>query len=206
MYRSRNVKCANCKDIFRAEYDSRKNSQQYVSCKCGKVRGYLNSNGGFVHGINDPIESLSFKEQDYVIEHYEEDFIRLSDEEQVMLSEIINDCGDIVDRNLGVYFYNRTDERYVDLKLVGVADSMEGVDISMYVRLIDDRGFGWRFGREDQGERLLEALARFHNIVSMVKSGEIDLTRPSTILGKEDLEFDDYTKIQLELYRHEFLC
>ena len=206
MYRSRNVKCANCKDIFRVEYDSRKDSQQYVSCKCGKTRGYLNSNSGFVHGINDPIESLSFKEQDHVIEHYEEDFIRLSDEEQVMLSEIINDCGDIVDRNLGVYFYNRTDERYVDLKLVGVADSMEGVDISMYVRLIDDRGFGWRFGREDQEERLLEALARFHNIVSMVKSGEIDLTRPSTILSKEDLEFDDYEKTQLKLYRHEFRC
>ena len=83
---------------------------------------------------------------------------------------------------------------------------MEGVDVAIRVRLIDDRGFGWRFGREDQEDRLFDALTRFQNIVSMVKSGEIDLTRPSTILGKEDLEFDDYTKTQLELYRHEFLC
>ena len=206
MYRSRNVKCANCKDVFRAEYDSRKDSNPYAACKCGKVRGRLNSNGSFICGINDPFEMLSYKEQDHIIEYHEEDFIRLSDEEQAMLSEIVKDCNDIVNRNLGVYFYNRTDERYVDLKLEGVSDSMEGVDVAIRVRLIDDRGFGWRFGREDQEDRLFKALTRFQNIVSMVKSGEIDLTRPSTILGKEDLEFDDYTKIQLELYRHEFLC
>ena len=123
-----------------------------------------------------------------------------------MLSEIVKDCNDIVNRNLGVYFYNRTDERDVDLKLEGVSDSMEGVDVAIRVRLIDDSGFGWRFGREDQEDRLFEALTRFHNIVSMVKSGEIDLTRPSTILSKEDLEFDDYEKTQLKLFRHEFRC
>ena len=84
-----------------------------------------------------------------------------------MLSEIVKDCNDIVNRNLGVYFYNRTDERYVDLKLEGVSDSMEGVDVAIRVRLIDDRGFGWRFGREDQEDRLFEALTRFQNIVLM---------------------------------------
>lgn len=206
MHRTRSVKCASCKDIFRAEYDSRKDSQQYASCKCGKVRGYLNSNGSFVCGINDPLESLSDKEQDHVIEYYEEDYIRLSDEEQAMLSEIANDCGDIESGSIGVYFYNCTDERYVDLKLEGFNDLMEGVDIAIRVRLIDDRGFGWRFGREEQEGRLFEALTRFKNIVSMVKSGDIDLTRPSTILSKDDLEFDDYEKTQLQLYRHEFLC
>lgn len=206
MYRSRNVKCASCKDVFRAEYDSRKDSNPYAACKCGKVRGYLNSNGSFICGINDPFEMLSYKEQDHIIEYHEEDFIRLSDEEQAMLSEIVKDCNDIVNRNIGVFFYNYTDERYVDLKLEGVSDSMEGVDVAICVRLIDDRGFGWRFGREDQEDRLFEALTRFQNIVSMVKSGEIDLTRPSTILSKEDLEFDYYTKTQLKLYRHEFLC
>lgn len=206
MYRSRNVKCASCKDIFRVEYNSRNESGRYATCKCGKVKGYLNSNGSFICGINDPCETLSYKEQEHVIEYYEEDYIRLSDEESEMLSEIIEECNNIANSKIGVTFYNHTDERYVNLRLEGISDYMEGIAINVHVRLIDDNGFGWKYEKSKQKNRLFESLTRFKNVVLMVKSGELDLTCPESVFDNEDLEWNDYTKTQLKLYNYELYC
>lgn len=206
MYRSRNVKCSNCKDIFRAEYDSRKESERYATCKCGEVRGYLNSNGSFICGINNPCEALNYKEQEHIIEYYEEDYIQLSDEESEMLSEIIEECNNITNSKIGVMFYNYTDERYVDLRLEGISEYMECVSIKAYVRLIDDDGFGWKYGKSKQENRLFESLTRFKNVVSMVKNGELDLTRPKSVFDNEDLEWNDHTRTRLELYDYKLYC
>ena len=88
MYKSRNVKCADCKDVFRIEYDSRKDKQDVYTCKCGKLKCYPDSYGSFSYDRNGRYEDMSWEDQEYKSLNYEEDYIKLSDEANLLLSEI----------------------------------------------------------------------------------------------------------------------
>lgn len=203
MYRSRNVKCANCKDIFRIEYDSRKDKQDEYVCKCGKLKCYPDSYGSFSYNRDGDYEDISYEEQERVISYYEEDYIRLSDETNLLVTEIRRLGKDIADNTIGVYFYDYTCDEKISFELDGGSDS-ECLSIESKVTLRDDKG--WRWDREKQENRVIESLTRFKNILIKVQNGELDLSKPRRIWDDEDLEWHDGTKTQQKLYDYELYC
>lgn len=208
MYRSRNVKCSSCKDVFKAEYDSRKNSQSVYSCKCGKLtRCNLSCYGGLSYNSGGTYESISLEEQEITKIYYDEDYIMLSDEENLLVSEII-ESGEYINENFdGVYFGNFTSENKISFRLKTdnyIEDSVEDITINASVELFDERG--WEFGKEKQKDRLIESLTRFRDVIVKVRNGELDLTHPKNIWSNENLEWHDGTRTQLELYDYELYC
>lgn len=204
MYKSRNVKCADCKDIFRIEYDSRKSKQDVYKCKCGKLICYPDSYGSFSYDRDGNYEELSYEEEEHKFIKYEEDYIRLSETANLLLSEI-NTIGEKLGRNSGIYFYNYSDDDEISLELSGGSD-LESIFIKANVKLQDDKG--WRNQKEKQKQegRIIESLTSFKNVLEKVKNGELDLSKPQKIWENSSLEWYDGARIQQKLYDYELLC
>lgn len=204
MYKSRNVKCADCKDIFRIEYDSRKSKQDVYKCKCGKLICYPDSYGSFSYDRDGNYEELSYEEKEYKFIKYEEDYIRLSETANLLLSEI-NIIGEKLGRNSGIYFYNYSDDDEISLELSGGSD-LESIFIKANVKLQDDKG--WRNQKEKQKQegRIIESLTSFKNVLEKVKNGELDLSKPQKIWENSSLEWYDGARTQQKLYDYELLC
>ena len=206
MYKSRNVKCADCKDVFRIEYDSRKDKQDVYTCKCVKLKCYPNSYGSFSYDRNGRYEDMSWEDQEYKSLNYEEDYIKLSDEANLLLSEI-NDIARQL--NKGEYkasFYNYTDEDKLSLELYGCSNLNEGLSIQVDIRLKDDKGWKNQEEKRKKEERIIEALSRFKSILTKVKNKELDLNKPKKVWDDKSLEWYDGTKTQQKLYDYELVC
>lgn len=204
MYRSRNVKCADCKDIFRIEYDSRKSKQDIYKCKCGKLVCYPDSYGSFSYDRDGNYEKLSYEEGEYKIIQYEEDYIRLSETVNLLLSEI-NTIGEQLGRNSGIYFYNYSDEDEISLELSGGSE-LESISIKANVKLQDDRGWRNQKEKQKQEDRIIESLTSFKNVLEKVINGELDLSKPQKFWENDSLEWYDGTRTQQKLYDYELLC
>lgn len=203
MRRVRNVKCADCKDVFKIEYDSRKDRQDTYSCKCGKLRCRPDSYGGFSYGRDGNYEEMSYEEEERVISYYEEDYIQLSDEAKQLISEISKLGKDLADNTIGVYFYDYTCDEKISFELDGGSD-LEGLSIESKVTLRDDQG--WRWDREKQENRVIESLTRFKDILIKVQNKELDLSKPRKVWDNDSLEWHDGTRIQQKLYDYELYC
>lgn len=204
MYRSRNVKCADCKDIFRIEYDSRKSKQDIYKCKCGKLVCYPDSYGSFSYNRDGNYEKLNYEEEERKFIQYEEDYIRLSETASLLLSEI-NTIGEQLGRNSGIYFYNSSDKDEISLELSG-GNELESISIKANVKLKDDQG--WKIPEEKQRkeDRIIESLTSFKNVLEKVKNGELDLSKPQKVWEDNSLEWHDGTRTQQKLYDYELLC
>lgn len=202
MYNATNIKCADCGDIFRAEYDSRKQRQDEYKCKCGKLRGYLDSYCSFSYNRDGNLAKLTYKEHEYVTIHYEEDYIRLSDEQKDIVSNIIAIGNELTDRP-GLYFYNHTTDEEISFELMGGSDN-EAITIACEVKLIDN--YGWKHGRNEREQRLDEAINRFHDILVKVQNEELNLNKPRHIWDNDDMEWHEGSKIQQKLYDYELYC
>lgn len=204
MYKSRNVKCADCKDIFRIEYDSRKSKQDVYKCKCGKLICYPDSYGSFSYDRDGNYEKLSYEEKEYKFIQYEEDYIRLSETANLLLSEI-NTIGEKLGRNSKIYFYNSSSDDEISLELSGGSE-LESISIKANVKLQDD--MGWRISGEKQRQedRIIESLTSFKNVLERVKNGELDLSKPQKVWEDNSFEWHDGTRTQQKLYDYELLC
>lgn len=215
MYRSRKVKCSSCKDIFKAEYDSRKSSQDTYTCKCGKLtRCSLNYSGSLSYNSGGTYENISLEEQEITKMYYDEDYIVLSDEENLLVSEIIK-AGEYINKNAdGIHFYNFTNEDRISFVLKTdnyIEDSVENIEVKVSVDLMDEegwngRGFIYKPSREEQKNRVAESLTRFRYFITSVQNGELDLTNPRSIWSNKDLEWHDGARTQLELYDYKLYC
>lgn len=203
MRSTRKVKCADCKDVFRIEYDSRKGSQDTYTCKCGKLQCYPNSYGSFFYNKGGKDEPLSYEKEDHTIHYYEEDYIELSDEAHRLISEI-RELGEYIsDTMAGVYFYDYTCDEEVSLQLDGGSD-LETVSINAKIRLRDDNG--WKWHRKQQEERVSESLSRFKNVLIKIKSGELCLNKPQKVWDNDSLEWYDGARVQQNLFDYELYC
>lgn len=203
MYKSRNVKCADCKDIFRIEYDSRKDRQDTYTCKCGKLKCYPDSFGSFSYDRSGNYEDISYKEQEHIYTNYEEDYIKLSNEANQLITEIRAIGKDLGDHRISILFYDYTDEDEISFELYGGSD-LESLSIKLDVRLQDDEG--WRYGREKQEERVMESLTRFKDILLKVQNDELDLSKPKKVWDNDSLEWHDSVRTQQNLYDYELYC
>lgn len=204
MFQSRNVKCSDCKDIFRIEYDSRKKKQDVYTCKCGKLKCYPDHFGGFSYDRDGNYEELSYEEKDYKFIQYEEDYIKLSDKASFLLTEI-NEIGKKLSGKNGIFFYNVSNENYISLELSGGSD-VEGISIKVDVKLQDDEGWKYFDERMKQEKRLMESLTRFKDILIKVGNDKLDLSNPQKIWDDESLEWHDGSKTQQKLYDYELIC
>lgn len=204
MYKSRNVKCADCKDIFRIEYDSRKSKQDVYKCKCGKLICYPDSYGSFSYDRDGNYEKLRYEEEEYKFIQYEEDYIRLSETANLLLSEI-NKIGEKLGRNSGIYFYNYSDDDEISLELSGGSD-LESILIKANVKLQDDKGWRNQKEKQKQEDRIIESLTSFKNVLERVKNGELDLSKPQKVWEDNSLEWYDGTRTQQKLYDYELWC
>lgn len=90
MYRERMVKCKDCSDVFKIVYDSKKEQQDKYKCKCGKLICSPNRYGSFSYEKNGNYQELSYEEEQRKLEYYEDDYIRLTDEELELFYQIEN--------------------------------------------------------------------------------------------------------------------
>lgn len=101
-------------------------------------------------------------------------------------------------------YYDFSDEDRISFELYGCNKSNEGLSITADVDLLDRNG--WKYGREKQEKRLLEALSRFKDILVKVESGLIDLEDPIKVWDDNELQWDGGYKTQLKLYDYELSC
>lgn len=202
MYHSQKVRCADCGDVFRIEYDSRKEMENVYTCKCGKLRcyPYLTS---FSHNRNGNVEEMDYDEEQHIYENYEEDYIKLSDNANLLLSEI-NELGDRLSKEKGIYYYDFSDDDYLSLSISERNEIGESIEIKVKVSLCDNEG--WKYGREQQNSRVIEALTRFKNILNQLIRGEINLCNPQNVWDNESLEWNDGLKEQKRLYDYTLYC
>jgi hypothetical protein len=204
MYRERLVVCGDCKDKFKIIYDSRKKYQDSYSCKCGKLICYPNSFGGFGYDRGGNCADIQYEEREYKSEYYEEDYIKLTEEENTLFSKI-----DIIGNELNesCYIYSGTScEDEVSLSLYGHSKSNEDLVISFDIRL-KSSGSGWNEVEIKRNhERLLEGLNRFLDIITKVKNKEIDLDNPRKIWDDDSFEWNDGTRTQQKVYDYELCC
>lgn len=205
MYRERIVSCGDCKDRFKIIYDSRKECQDRYSCKCGKLVCYPNSFGGFSYDKGGNYEKIPHEEGESISQYYDEDYIRLTEEENILLSKIDIIGNELKEIHYGAYT-NLSDEDGIYLHLDGCSKSNEGLTISLEVRL-KSYGSGWReYETKDKHERLFEGLNRFLDIISKVLNKEIDLDNPRKIWDDNSLEWNDGTMTQQKIYDYELCC
>lgn len=205
MYRERLVECADCGDRFKITYDSRKEKQDEYKCKCGKFICHPDYFGSFSYNRCGSYKEIPYEEQERKLEYYEEDYIRLSEEEQELLNEIDKIGSEFGEKYTSPYS-NRSDEEEIRLELCGCNKSNEGLTILLEVRL-QSWGSPWS-KREisEKHERLMNGLSRFKDVIVKVKNNEIDLNNPSKLWNDETLEWHDGTKEQQKLYDYELYC
>lgn len=206
MYREHLVKCKDCQDIFKIVYDSKKQNQDTCSCKCGKLICYPDSFGGFSYDRNGIYEKLSYEESKYKSEYYEEDYIRLTEEESDLLNKIDVIGKEIENEMIDVYYTNLSDDKRIYVFLDGTSNANESMVISFEIRL---RSYGQEWKDYEIlriHERTLEGLNRFLNIIIKVKNKEINLCNPRKIWDDDSLEWKDGIKTQQEIYDYELYC
>lgn len=200
MYRERYVKCADCGDKFKIIYDSMAERQIEFKCKCGKFKGTADSFGGFSYNSSGHSEKLSYEESESKSSRYEDDYIKLTDEELKLITEI-----DEVGILMGYSYSNKTNKDRIQIGLSGCSTSNEGLFISSEIRL--ESNDGWRdYALIERHERIIESLTRFKNIITKVKEGEIDLDKPKVIWSDNLLEWNNGTKEQQKIYDYELYC
>lgn len=202
MHQSYNVKCKDCGDIFRVEYDSRKQKQNEYTCKCGKLICVPNVYACSYNNSGNP-EHLSQEKRNYTSAHYPEDYISLSDECTQLLFDI-TELGYKLNQTTSYAFENYTDKDSIDLCLSGNNRLGEETAIRVSKKLCDDES--WGDDREKQEENILEALKRFKSIEEKVLNGEINLNNPKAIYENDSLEWYHTSRLQKRLYDYEFLC
>lgn len=200
MYRERLVECADCGDRFKITYDSRKEKQDEYKCKCGKFVCYPDYFGSFSYDRGGSYKEIPYEEQEHKFEYYEEDYIRLSEEEQKLIDEI-DEVGKSIDS-----YSNRSDEDDISLELSGCNKLNEGLTIAFETRL-RSWGNSWNEREvKEKHERLMNGLSRFKDVIIKVKDSEINLNNPSKLWNDETLEWHDGTKEQQKLYDYELYC
>lgn len=205
MYRERLVACGDCKDRFKIIYDSRKEHQNKYTCKCGKLVCYPDSFGGFSYDKGGSYEKIPREESEFQFKYYDEDYIRLTEEENDLLSKIDTIGNELKENHYGIYT-NLSDEEGIYLHLDGASKSNEGLTISLETRL-QSYGSGWSEKEiQDKHERLLTGLNRFFNIITKVKNKEIDLDNPRKIWDDDSLEWNDGIRTQQKIYDYELCC
>ena len=205
MYRERLVGCLDCGDRFKIIYDSKKEQQDKYTCKCGKLVCYPDSYGSFSYDRNGNPEKIPYDEQEQKKENYDEDYIKLTSEEQLILNEI-DEIGKLLKNDKWYSIYSNTsDDSYITLELCGCNKSNEGLSISFDVKLQSDDG--WRdYEIVKVHNRLIEGLNRFKDIILKVKNNEIDLDNPRKIWNDNSLEWNDAAKTQHKIYDYELYC
>ena len=156
MYSSRKVKCADCGDVFIIEYDSRKERQDVYTCKCGKLRCRPDSFGGFSYYRGGNYKEIDYKDEEHTILKYEEDYIKLSDAANTLLSEIDN-LGKQLHKKISVYYFNHSNNERISLELGGGSEK-EGITIKTNVSLYDKEG--WKYDKEKQESRVVKSEAK----------------------------------------------
>lgn len=205
MYSERLVECANCGDRFKIIYDSKKEKQDEYKCMCGKFICRPDHWGSFSYTRGGSYRDIPWKETEYKCEYYEDDYIRLTEEEQKILNEI-----DVLGLEFGSGYSspysNRTNKDDIRLELSGCSKSNEGLLIKLNVRLISS-GNPWS-AREvnEKHERILDGLNRFKDVITKVKNKEINLDNPRKIWDDDSLEWNDGTREQQEIYDYELCC
>lgn len=205
MYRERLVGCLDCGDRFKIIYDSKKEQQDKYTCKCGKLVCYPDSYGSFNYDRNGNPEKIPYEEQEQKYEYYDDDYIQLTDEEQLLLNKI-DEIGESLKNDKWYSIYsNASDESYIDLELCGCNKSNEGLAICFNIKLQSDNG--WRdYEILKVHNRLMEGLNRFKDIILKVKNNEIDLDNPRKIWDDNSLEWNDTSKTQHQTYDYELNC
>jgi hypothetical protein len=205
MYRERLVECADCSDRFKITYDSKKEKQDEYKCKCGKLICYPDYFGSFSYDRGGRYNNISYEEQECKSEYYKEDYISLTDEEQILLTEI-DVIGIDCNKGYSYPYSNRSDKDDIRLELFGCSKSNEGLNITLEVRL-KSFGNGWS-EREiiAKHERLLDGLNRFKDVIIKVKNNEINLDNPRKIWDDNSLEWHSGNKEQQKIYDYELCC
>jgi hypothetical protein len=205
MYSERLVECADCGDRFKIIYDSRKDRQDEYKCSCGKLICYPDHYGSFGYNRGGSYRNIPYEEQESKFEYYEEDYIRLTEEEQKILNEI-DKIGLTFGEGYSSPYSNNNDEDYIRLKLCGCSKANEGLTISLEIRL-QSWGNGWNDRDiKEKHERILDGLNRFKTVIQKVKNKEIDLDSPRKVWDDKSLEWHDGTKTQQQLYDYELSC
>ena len=203
MYISKKVKCADCGDIFKIEYDSHKKLQDTYSCKCGKLRCRMDSYGSFSYHDGGNYEKIEYEDSEYTSYYYDEDFIKLTHEANYLMEEI-NELGNQLGKKIGISFYNMTDDDHISLE-IDDCNSAEYLSIKVDIDLVNR--YGWRSSEKIETEnRIIEALSRFKDIIAKSINGEIDLDKPRKIWDDNSLEWYDGTREQQKLYDYELYC
>ena len=202
MYCERLVECADCGDRFKIIYDSKKKHQDRYICKCGKLVCYPDHFGSYSYDTGGNYKEIPYKEQHYKGIYYEEDYIKLTNEENALLSEI----SQIGTEKLKYYYSEHVDEDGIELALDGCNNSNECLTIKFEVRL---KSFGNEWNereKESVHKRLMDGLSRFKNIMIKVCDNTIDLNDPRKTWENESLEWDDGTRTQHKKYDYELCC
>ena len=205
MYRERLVGCLDCGDRFKIIYDSKKEQQDKYTCKCSKFVCYPDSYGSFNYDRKGNPEKIPYEEQEQINKDYDEDYIKLTEDEQLLLNEI-DEIGKSLKNDKWYSIYSNTsDDSYITLELGGCSKSNEGLSISFNVKLQSNDG--WRdYEIVKVHNRLIEGLNRFKDIIIKVKNNEIDLDNPRKIWDDNSLEWDDALKTQHQTYDYELNC
>jgi hypothetical protein len=205
MYRERLVECGDCGDRFKIIYDSRKERQDTYKCKCGKLKVYPDNYGSYGYDRGGNSKKLSYEEYDSKLEYYEEDYIRLSENELKLFNEIDKIGLELKENHYGIYT-NLSDENGIYLHLDGCSKLNEGLTISLEIRL-QSFGEGWRQNEiSNKHERIVEGLNRFKDVITKVQNKEIDLDNPRKIWDDDSLEWNDGTRSQQKIYDYELCC
>jgi len=141
MYSERLVECADCGDRFKITYDSRKEKQDEYKCKCGKLVCYPDYFGGYSYNRSGSYNKIPYEEQECRSEYYEEDYIKLTEEETDLLEEIDTIGNALNESSYGTYT-NLSEDDSIYLHLDGCNKLNEGLTISFETRL-QSFGNGW---------------------------------------------------------------
>lgn len=202
MYIERLVGCLDCGDRFKVHYDSRKDKQDEFICKCGNLKIYVDSFLSMTYSYTpkgNP-EKILYEEQELIKKEYEEDFIKLTEEELTLFQEI-HEIGIML--SYGQY-ENSTDEYDLDLKLSGCNKYNEGLIIAFEVGLYSNKGWSEK-EIQQKHDTVKQGLINFKEIILKVYHKEIDLDNPTSIYDNNSLDgyWRESNKIPLDRYDYE---
>lgn len=202
MYIERLVGCLDCGDRFKVHYDSRKDKQDEFICKCGNLKIYVDSflNMTYSYTPKGNPEKIPYEEQELIKKEYEEDFIKLTEEELTLFQEI-HEIGIML--GYGQY-ENSTDEYDLDLKLSGYNKYDEGLIIAFEVGLYSNKGWSEK-EIQRRHDIIKQGLINFKEIILKVYRKEIDLNNPTSIYNNSSLDgyWRESNKTPLDRYDYE---
>lgn len=202
MYIERLVGCLDCGDRFKVHYDSRKDKQDEFICKYGNLKIYVDSFLSMTYSYTpkgNP-KKIPYEEQELIKKEYEEDFIKLTEEELTLFQEI-HEIGIML--GYGQY-ENSTDEYDLDLKLSGCNKYDEGLTIAFEVGLYSNKGWSEK-EIQQKHDIIKQGLINFKEIILKVYRKEIDLDNPTSIYDNNSLDgyWRESNKTPLDRYDYE---